>query len=242
MNPIDLLPAGSFVEDLIVAMAALTAAANAFLVYRVMLVRDPLAPRLRRLKERREELHREMSAPRRRIKRERSIGAMKSVVERLNLLRTREARKASERLLLAGYRSPDSVTVYFFLKLALPFAFGAAALISVYILGMVDLSPIMRLLVCTGAVVVGAYAPEIFLKNAITKRKARLRKGLPDALDLLVICAEAGQSLDGSLVRVSRELGPSFPDISEELGLAAIEQRLLPERRMALENLNRRTD
>jgi tight adherence protein C len=242
MNPLDLLSPDSGMDDLIVLMAALTAAANAYLVYRVMLVRDPLGPRLRRLKERRDELRRELSAPRRRIKRERSIGAMKSVVGRLNLLRTREAKKASERLMQAGYRSPDAVTVYFFLKLALPFVFGAAALAAVYILHIVTLSPTMRAFVCLGAVVVGAYAPEIFLKNAITKRKDRLRKGLPDALDLLVICAEAGQSLDGALTRVARELGSSFPDIAEELGLAAIELGLLPERRMALENLNRRTD
>ena len=242
MNPLDLLPPDSGLEEIIVLMAALTAAANAYLVYRVMLVRDTLGPRLKRMKERRDELRQELSAPRRRIKRERSLGAMKSVVGRLNLLRTREARKASERLMQAGYRSPDAVTVYFFLKLALPFAFGAAALAAVYVLHVVTLTPTMSALVCLGAVVAGAYGPEIFLKNAITKRKDRLRKGLPDALDLLVICAEAGQSLDGALTRVARELGSSFPDIADELGLAAIELGLLPERRMALENLNKRTD
>lgn len=242
MNPLDLLPPDSPFEDMIVAMAALTAAVNAYLVYRVMLARDPVAPRLRRLKERRSELRRELSAPRRRVRRERSLGAMRSVVERFNLLRTREARKASDRLMQAGYRSPDAVTVYFFLKLALPFAFGAIALAAVYVFGVVELAPMMRLLVCTGAVVVGAYGPEVYLKNAIAKRKDRLRKGLPDALDLLVICAEAGQSLDGALTRVASELGSSFPDIADEIGLTAIELGLLPERRAALENLNRRTD
>lgn len=242
MNPLDLLPADSPVEDMIVAMAALTAAMSAYLVYRVMLVRDPVAPRLRRLKERRTELRRELAAPRRRIRRERSIGAMRSVVERFNLLRTREARKASDRLMQAGHRSPDAVTVYFFLKLALPFAFGGIALAAIFVFGVVELAPMMRLLACTGAVILGAYGPEIYLKNAISKRKDRLRKGLPDALDLLVICAEAGQSLDGALIRVANELASSFPEIAEELGLTAIELGLLPERRAALENLNRRTD
>lgn len=242
MNVFDYLPADSPIEGYIVAMAALTALANAYLVYRVMLVRDPLGPRLKAMKQRRETLRADLSAPRRRAPRDRSMGFMKDVVGRLNLLKTREAKKASDRLLQAGYRSPDAVTVYFFLKLALPFAFGASALFAIYIAKLVELEGMLRMLVCMGAVVIGAYGPELYLKNAISKRKARLQKGLPDALDLLVICAEAGQSLDGALTRVARELGHSFPDISDELALTAMELGLLPERREALDNLNRRTD
>lgn len=242
MSPFDYLPDDSSIETLIVAMAALSAVFNAYLVYRVMIVKDPLGPRLKSLKRRRDMLRADLTAPRRRIRRDRSIGFMRQVVERFNLLRTREARKASDRLLQAGFRSPDAITVYFFLKLALPFAFGALALISLYVLKIVELAPMMRLLACSGAVVLGAFGPEIYLRNMISKRKNRLRKGLPDGLDLLVICAEAGQSLDGALTRVARELGSSFPDIADELGLCAIELGLLPERRQALENLNRRTD
>lgn len=242
MNPFDYLPEGSLAEDLIVAMAALSALVNGYLVYRVMLVRDPLAPRLKNLRNRRDALRAELAAPRRRIQRDRGIGLMRRVVERLNLLRSREAQKAEDRLVQAGYRSPDAVTVYFFLKLSLPFTFGGLALVSLYVFHLVELAPTMRLLVCTGAVVCGAYAPELFIRNAIAKRKHRLRRGLPDALDLLVICAEAGQSLDGALTRIARELGSSFPDIAEELGLCAIELGLLPDRRQAFENLNRRTD
>lgn len=242
MNVFDYLPADSPIEDYIVAMAALAALANVYLVYRVMLVRDPLGPRLKAMKQRRDVLRADLSAPRRRAQRTRGIGFMKETVDRLNLLRTREARKASDRLLLAGFRSPDAITVYFFLKLALPFAFGGLAVVSVYLLKVIEVEGLMRMVICLGAVVTGAYGPELYLKNTITKRQAKLRKGLPDALDLLVICAEAGQSLDSALTRVSKELGRSFPDISEELGLTAIELGLLPERRQALENLNRRTD
>ena len=242
MNLLDYMPEGSPIEGYIVAMAALSAVVNAYLVYRVMIVRDGVGPRLRALKARRDTLRADLAAPRRRIKRNRSIGLMRRVVEKFNLLRTREARKASDLLLQAGYRSQDAVTIYFFLKLSLPFAFGALALLSVYVFGIVELAPTMRLLVCTGAVVGGAYGPALFLRNAISKRKDKLRKGLPDVLDLLVICAEAGQSLDGALTRVARELGASFPEISDEIGICAIELGLLPERRQALENLNRRTD
>ena len=242
MNIVDYLPEGTSIDDYVVGLAALTAAVTAYLVYRVMLVRDPLAPRLRALRQRRETLRADLATPRRRIKRDRSIGFMRRVVERLDLLRSREAKKAGDRLLQAGYRSADAVTVYFFLKLALPFAFGGLALLSIYVLHVVKLSETMSLLVCTATVVLGAYTPEIFLSNTITKRREKLRKGMPDALDLLVICAEAGQSLDGALTRVGREMGQSFPDLAEEISLCAIELGLLPERRLALENLNRRTN
>ena len=242
MNVFDFLPPDSPIEDYIVGMAALTALVNAYLVYRVMLVRDPLGPRLKAMKQRRDVLRADMTAPRRRAQRDRGMGMMKKIVDRLNLLRTREARKASDRLLQAGFRSPDALTIYFFLKLALPFAFGAMALLYVYVFKLIDVEDLLRMVICLGAVVIGAYGPEIYLKNVINKRKAMLRKGLPDALDLLVICAEAGQSLDAALTRISRELGSSFPDISEEIGLTALELGLLPERRQALENLNRRTD
>jgi tight adherence protein C len=65
---------------------------------------------------------------------------------------------------------------------------------------------------------------------------------LPDGLDLLVICAEAGLSLDAALNRVSRELGLSSPDLADELGLTAVELGFLPNRRQALMNLTKRTN
>ena len=65
-----------------------------------------------------------------------------------------------------------------------------------------------------------------------------MQLGLPDALDLMVICAEAGLSLDASLMRVSRELEPTWPELSEEFGITAAELTFLPDRRQAFENLN----
>ncbi len=66
--------------------------------------------------------------------------------------------------------------------------------------------------------------------------------GLPDALDLLVICAEAGLSLDAALKRVARELELTWPELSEEFGITAAELTYLPDRRQAFENLNARTN
>ena len=85
--------------------------------------------------------------------------------------------------------------------------------------------------------ILGYKAPDIFLKNKITKRTDAIRKGLPDALDLLVICAEAGLTVDAAFNRVAKELGRAYPELGDEFALTAIELGFLTERRQAFENL-----
>jgi len=91
-------------------------------------------------------------------------------------------------------------------------------------------------------VLFGFYAPNIYLRNAAAKRAKLLQRSLPDGLDLMVICAEAGLSLDAALIRVSRELGNGSPELAEELAITAAELTFLPDRRMAFDNLNTRTN
>jgi len=79
--------------------------------------------------------------------------------------------------------------------------------------------------------------PEIFLKNKATKRTDAIRKGLPDALDLLVICAEAGLTVDAAFNRVAKELGRAYPELGDEFALTAIELSFLNERKKAFDNL-----
>jgi tight adherence protein C len=83
-------------------------------------------------------------------------------------------------------------------------------------------------------------APDLYLKNKITKRSNAIRKGLPDALDLLVICAEAGLTVDAAFHRVAKELGKAYPELGEEFSLTAIELGFLTDRRQAFENLSHR--
>jgi tight adherence protein C len=93
------------------------------------------------------------------------------------------------------------------------------------------------------ALVIGGYkGPEVYLKNLSNKRTKLIQKGLPDALDLLVICAEAGLTVDAAFNRVSRELGRAYPELGEEFALTAIELSFLTERRQAFENLAYRVD
>ena len=144
----------------------------------------------------------------------------------------------------AGMRSNEAMIRYLFARLAMPFVFGALVIANSYTLHMLEL-PVpdkLRTLAALGAAVLGFFAPDVYIKNLVKKRAHQMELGLPDALDLLVICAEAGLSLDASLQRVSRELELTWPELSEEFGITAGELTYLPDRKQAFENLNARTN
>ena len=84
--------------------------------------------------------------------------------------------------------------------------------------------------------------PEIYLSNKASKRTKEIQKGLPDALDLLVICAEAGLTVDAAFNRVAKELGRAYPELGDEFALTAIELSFLNERKKAFDNLAYRVD
>ena len=230
-------------EPLIILLAASSAGIMVYLVYRVMIYRDPMAARLKTVHARANELRIQISGPKRRTTpREKQLGFIQDVVGRLNLLRTTQARRAAEKLAQAGWRSRDALNVFYFAKLTLPCVFGLLAVIFIYGLGAIKGAPAVKLMVSFGFVLFGAYAPDILVKNAAQKRRKTIQKGIPDALDLLVICAESGQTLDSAFVRISKEFGSACPELAEELSLTSVEIGLLPERRQALDNLNKRVD
>ena len=86
-----------------------------------------------------------------------------------------------------------------------------------------NLEPMQKVLAAVAIVVLGAYGPDLFIKNATQKRQELIRRALPDALDLMVICAEAGLSLDATLSRVSEEMAVTSPELSDEVGLTSVE-------------------
>ena len=148
MNPLDLFSPNSGMEGLIIGLAGLAAFVNVFLLYRVMLERDPRGPRIKAINERMQELRQGIARPRarRQNRRVKSIGVIRQVVASMHLLRTREAKKVALKLMRAGWRSRDALNVYFFLKLSLPFAFGIVALFLLYVVKITDLEPTIRML------------------------------------------------------------------------------------------------
>ena len=227
-------------DGVVLFSAIITSVMGVLLVYRALLYRDPVADRIQSLNSRQRTLKSAMLAPKTRQRRDQSLGLMRQLVQKLNLLRTKEAKKVSIKLSRAGFRQNDALVVFFFAKLCLPFLFGGLAVIFIYVLPIFPVQGIARMLVCLAAVGAGAFAPNVFINNAITKREKNLRKGMPDALDLLVICAEAGQSLDAALKRVANELGTFCPEVADELSLTSVELGLMAERRTALDNLVQR--
>ena len=242
MNLGQFIPAGLAIEDLIAISAAIAVAVSAVAVWQALLVRDELTPRLKALAERRAALKANMLASTPRTRRKASETLMHGVVAKLNLLRGREADKARIALAQAGIRSKDAVVTFLFFKTVMPFVLGVVAMTVLEWLQLIQLAEPYRMPAALAAVLIGFLAPGIVVKNKADKRRAAMQKGLPDALDLLVICAEAGLRLDSALTRVAREIGPSCPQLADELGLAAVELGFLPERRQALENLNQRTN
>jgi tight adherence protein C len=113
--------------------------------------------------------------------------------------------------------------------------------IYVFIILETEQPPIVRIGICIGAMLLGMKLPEIFLKNQISKRKLSMRRAFPDALDLLLICVEAGMSIEHAFRKVSSEVAPQSLPLAEEFALTTAELSYLPERRQAYENLSQRT-
>ena len=238
-----LLPTNWKPEDYLTILAGVTAFLTVLAVWNTMLVRDPMRGRIKALSERREAMRSGFVAPQRRerkTQREKSVGAMRQVVKRLNLMRSQSSQKIVQKMAEAGWRSKDSIIVYLFFKMVLPIIVGVVATIMLFGLDVLHLQPLTRMTVAIGAILLAAMAPDLVVKNTVQKRQAAIRKSLPDALDLLVICAEAGLTIDAALSKVAREMAKTCDEISDEFSLTAVELGFLSNRRQALENLARR--
>lgn len=233
-----LLPSGMSPEALIILMSALTAFVSFFAVWNALIYRDPTARRAQLMATQREALRAGVSGTRRRRpERQQSTALMRQVVEKLKLMQSGQAEKIKTNLARAGWRTNDALIRYLFMKVALPLAFGGVATFMLYALNFGNLDDMGKLIGALVAVVLGAYFPDIMIKNAIGKRQDKIRKSLPDGLDLMVICAEAGLSLDATLMRVADELTTAGPELADEFGLTSLELGFLPERQKALDNL-----
>jgi tight adherence protein C len=211
--------------------------------------RDPMARRVRALNDRREQLKAGVAASktRRRAKMEKktaiSVDRMKAILGSMKMLQDSQLKAASLNLSRAGIRSKDSAITVIFFRLVSPILIGGTAAIGVYLLNWFpEASALKKYLIVAGALIASYKAPDIYVKNLISKRQTAIRKALPDALDLLVICAEAGLSVDLAFNRVSRELAKAYPELGDEFALTAIELGFLTDRRQAFENLANRVD
>ncbi len=161
---------------------------------------------------------------------------LEGVVERFEKVMPRseaETGIVQERLVRAGFRD-DSAQKYFY---------GAKLMTPLALLILVLLTPFCRnnIFVAIAAAGVGFLAPDFVLGKLISNRQAKVKRGLPDVLDMLVICVEAGLSLDQATARTAQELHVSQPVLSDELSMVALEQRAGSARADAWKHLADRT-
>ena len=228
-------------------LSGIAAFAVMLAIYVATTVRDPMAKRVKALTDRREQLKAGITASTKRraklVQRNDTADRMRSLLSTLKVLQDSQVKVAQTKLMQAGIRSKEWAVAVIFGRLVLPIVFGGLVVFLVYGTDMVaTYGPLKKYGIVAVTFVLSYKAPDIFLKNKITKRSDAIRKGLPDALDLLVICAEAGLTVDAAFQRVARELGRAYPELGDEFTLTAIELGFLTERRQAFENLAMRVN
>lgn len=234
--------------DVATLLAALATLAVLVAMYAASTVRDPMTKRVKALNERREQLKAGIAAPatKRRAKlvhQRRSTDTMRAMLKNFKVLQDDQVKLAQQQLAQAGIRSKDLAVAIIFGRAVLPVVFGGGSALLLYGLGAFpEWGDFKRFMVFAACLLISYKAPDIYLSNQIQKRTTAIRRGIPDALDLLVICAEAGLTVDAAFARVARELSRAYPELGDEFHLTSIELSFLTERRQAFENLAARVN
>jgi len=223
-------------------LAGVAACAVLLAVYAATTVRDPMTKRVKALNDRREQLKAGITASTKRraklVTKNETTDRIKAFLSSLKMLQDSQVKAAQIKLLQAGIRSKEYAVAVIFGRLVMPIVFGGLMLYLVYGTDMfATWSPLKAYGLVAVSFILSYKAPDLYLDNKVKKRSDAIRKGLPDALDLLVICAEAGLTVDAAFGRVARELGKAYPELGDEFTLTAIELGFLSERRQAFENL-----
>jgi len=191
--------------------------------------------------EQRQRLANEADRRRKGLREEQSIG-MRNIVDRLDLRRALADESTIQKLKVAGFRGQNPLTRFLFFRLVLPFVGFALAAVYLFVLGGLPQQPaFIKLFVCVVVAYGGFYSPILYVNNRATKRKQSIQLAWPDALDLMLICVESGMSVEAALRRVADEIGAQSVALAEEFVLTNAELSYLQDRKVAYENLARRT-
>ena len=166
-----------------------------------------------------------------------------SLVSKFRRRRTEQTANIRNLLALAGFRSNEAIGIYVLAKFLGPVIIVLLAFMLYYATpALQNLSPLLKFSMLGLAAFVGIALPDSIINFMGRSRQAKIQGALPDALDLMVICTEAGLALEPTFERVAQEMLSTNKEISEELNLTAVELSIMPERSEALNNLLRRTD
>ncbi|EDL48727.1 type II secretion system F family protein [Erythrobacter sp. SD-21] len=223
-------------------LAGIAAFAVIFAIYTAVTIKDPMAKRVKALEGRREELKLGLvtaGAKKRQslVRKTNTTDKVRETLGNMKVLQDSQVQMMQQKLAWAGFRNKEVAVILIGLRMVLPIVFGSIAAILLYGIEIYPDWQFKRVAALAFAVFAGYKGPEIYLSNIASKRTDAIRKGLPDALDLLVICAEAGLTVDAAFNRVAKELGRAYPELGDEFALTAIELSFLNERKKAFDNL-----
>ena len=229
-------------------LAGIAAIAVMLAIYAAITVRDPMAKRVKSLNARREQLKAGIvsSATRKRaslVRKSETTDKIRDTMASLKVLQDSQLKEIQRKLSQAGIRNREYAFYVLLARMVLPIGLGLSTALALFVFNVCpDWGSMKKVFAFATMLGIGYKGPEIYLGNLIGKRTKGIRKGLPDALDLMVICAEAGLTVDAAFNRVARELGRAYPELGDEFALTSIELSFLSERRLAFENLAYRVD
>ena len=226
-------------------LAAIAAAATAYTLVMPLLAGQDLSKRMKAVANERERIR---ARERERLSKTEKVSLRQTpkqivskVVEDFNLGKWLAQEAAREKLTMAGYRGQAPYVTFLFARLVTPIVLFIATVLYVFLISHLQQSFPIKIGICIGAAYLGLQAPMLFLKNAISKRQLSIKRAFPDALDLLLICIESGMSVEAAFRKVSIEIVSQSVALSEEFTLTTAELSYLQDRKVAYENLAKRT-
>jgi tight adherence protein C len=228
---------------LVTAFVGILAFATIVTLGMPLLERSGLDDRLKSVAARREELrarhHAALSAKRGSLRAE-PVSYMKATLDRFKLGNMLEGENSKEKLSMAGYRGQAPLITFMFFRFVMPFILFGVTLFYLFVVLNPDWTAMMKVAAAVAGAGIGFYVPDLFVNNMISRRQQSIMRAFPDALDLMLICVEAGMSIETAFGRVSGEIGSQSAELAEELALTTAELSYLPDRRMAFDNLAKR--
>src|SRR5262245_15711279 len=226
-------------------LAAIAASATCYSLIMPLLAGDNLGKRMKAVASERERIRqreRERLAKQEKVSlRQTPKQLVSRVVEDFNLTKWLAQEAARDKLVMAGYRGHAPYVTFLFARMVAPIVLFIAAVLYMFLVSHWQASAMMKIGICIGAAYLGLQAPMLFLKNNISKRQLSIRRAFPDALDLLLICIESGMSIEAAFRKVASEIVGQSIALSEEFTLTTAELSYLQDRKVAYENLARRT-
>ena len=225
--------------------AAIAASLTAYTLVMPLFAGEGLAKRMKAVASERERLR---QRERERLNKTEKVSLRQSpkqlvsrVVDDFNLTKWLAQEAARDKLVMAGYRGQAPYLSFLFARLVTPIVMFIGAVIYVFVISQMQKSMPIKIGICVGVAYLGLQAPMLFLKNAISKRQLQIKRAFPDALDLLLICIESGMSVEVAFRKVAGEIVTQSVALSEEFSLTTAELSYLQDRKVAYENLARRT-